>query len=455
LPTRKTPAAKDADRFIVERGGLYHYKRRVPAVVADLDDRAPHVRVSLKTRDLALARQKRDALEAADDALWNGLLSGEPDEVAQLRHREAIKRSEAMGFPYRPLGNVVPRERVPDLVERLEAIEDERTPRQAERAVLGLIDPPRVSVSSAFKRYREEIAPARLIGKSDEQKRQWLKTVRRSINNFIDINGDLPMYDIAREHALKMHAFWAVRVAPAEGRATHSASSGNRDLGDFRAFYRDFYRHIGQRDRPNPFADLSFSEPQRATRPPIATDFIRDKILARGALDTLNAEARRIILVMIETGMRPSEICNLTADAIKLKAPIPHVLVEPRDDPDDPRQVKTKASIRMIPLLGVALAALKLQPDGFPRYRNKESGLSAAVNKRMRKLGLFPTRAHSVYSLRHSFEDRMKEGRVDVELRMILMGHTIDRPEYGSGGSLKLRRDALRRITLPYDQASV
>ncbi len=34
----------------------------------------------------------------------------------------------------------------------------------------------------------------------------------------------------------------------------------------------------------------------------------------------------------------------------------------------------------------------------------------------------------------------MKEGHIDYELRMLLMGHKNDRPEYGTGGSLEYQR---------------
>ncbi|MET0943728.1 MAG: DUF6538 domain-containing protein, partial [Mesorhizobium sp.] len=63
----------DADRFLVLRNRTYHYKRRVPATVAKQDQRAPFVRLSLKTNDLALARIKRDELEDADDTYWSKL----------------------------------------------------------------------------------------------------------------------------------------------------------------------------------------------------------------------------------------------------------------------------------------------------------------------------------------------------------------------------------------------
>jgi len=457
MPLRKSSEQLDPDRFIVERGGTFHYKRRVPASVADADNRAPHVRVTLKTRDRALARQKRDALEAADDAFWASLLNGDGMELAKLRHHEAVKRSEAMGFAYRPIETAGPA-RLGDLLNRLEAVADDRTPRATSRAVLGLIEAPRVTLTKGFEFYLQEIAPSIIAGKSEEQRRQWTKVMRRAVNNFRDLNGEVAMDDIAREHALKVYDLWRKRIAPTEdgARQTHSPSSGNRDLSSMRSFYRDYWRHLGQRDRPNPFDDLSFTERQRRQkRPPFPTEWIREKILAKGALASLNDEARGAILAMVETGMRPSEVVNLRANHILLKHKVPHVLVEPRDDPDDPREVKSNAAVRMIPLLGVSLAVFKKFPNGFDRYRDKSSSLSALVNKQLRKLSLMPSPRHVLYSLRHSFEDRMKDGKVDAELRKIIMGHALDRPEYGTGGSLELRRKALAAITLPFDEKSV
>ena len=105
---------EDADRYLVGKGGQsdrtgkpgkvhWHYKRKVPANVVDLDDRAPVVRLSLKTDDLAEARRKRDALELADNELWASFLVGSDAEVAVRRHKAAVRRAEAMGFGYRPI----------------------------------------------------------------------------------------------------------------------------------------------------------------------------------------------------------------------------------------------------------------------------------------------------------------------------------------------------------------
>jgi integrase len=177
--------------------------------------------------------------------------------------------------------------------------------------------------------------------------------------------------------------------------------------------------------------------------------------MAPGALAGLNEEARGIVLALIETGARPSELCNLMPTSIRLSHKVPHLAIEPRDDPDDPREIKTESSERLVPLVGVALKVFERHKGGFPRYRDRENDLSATLNKFFKANRLFPSPQHKIYSFRHSFEDRMKEANLDDELRRILMGHTIDRPKYGSGGSLDWRAEELKKIALPFNPTIV
>jgi integrase len=447
-----------AGRSLIVRGGWYHYKRRVPAEVEFLDDRAPHIRVSLKTKDLATALAKRDALEAADNAFWASLLSGDGKETAKQRYQSAIQRARALGYSYRLVADLATADDR-EYVKRLEAISD-YTSKATEDALLGQVERPQVTVREALKIYLEEITPHQLAGKSEAQKRQWRKIPQRSVNNFVEINGDVAIGTITREQALAHWRYWATRIAPKPGQGipTHTASSGNRDIGSMRVLFREYFRHIDDRDRRNPFDGLAFDERSkrlRHRRPPFPVAWIKDKLLAVGAFASLNDEARGIILAIMETGARPSEICNLDRNTIMLDAEVPHISVEPRSDPDDPREIKTDSSVRLIPLVGVALAVFTAHPDGFPSYRNREATLSATLNKHLRANGLLPTPAHKVYSLRHSFEDRMKDGDFDTELRMMLMGHAIDRPSYGVGGGLAWRHEALKRIALPFDPSIV
>jgi integrase len=77
------------------------------------------------------------------------------------------------------------------------------------------------------------------------------------------------------------------------------------------------------------------------------------------------------------------------------------------------------------------------------------------VNSYLKENKLQPTGKETLYGFRHTFEDRLKEGRIDDELRKILLGHTIDREQYGSGGSLKLYQEELLKIVFPFDPSIV
>ena len=133
----------------------------------------------------------------------------------------------------------------------------------------------------------------------------------------------------------------------------------------------------------------------------------------------------------------------LTANTIRLDHNVPHISIEPEG-----RQVKSKYARRMIPLLGVSLEALRAFPEGFPRYRESSASLSATVNKFMRENGLMESDNHTLYSLRHSFEDRMLAAGIDDRIRRDLFGHRLTRERYGDGASLEQKQQMLQAATL-------
>ena len=60
--------------------------------------------------------------------------------------------------------------------------------------------------------------------------------------------------------------------------------------------------------------------------------------------------------------------------------------------------------------------------------------------------GLRPTKDHSVYSLRHSFKDRLIGAEAPDSLIDSLMGHKTYKPKYGKGPSLELKLKFLGAI---------
>lgn len=145
----------------------------------------------------------------------------------------------------------------------------------------------------------------------------------------------------------------------------------------------------------------------------------------------------------METGARPSEIANLSKTKIVLDAPIPYIRIEAEG-----RLLKTEHSERDIPLIGLALDAMRRHPDGFPRYHDRGSNLSATLMKHFKRAKLLPTPKHSIYSFRHSFKDRLKAVETPEEMVDELMGHSTGKPRYGDGYGLKLKQRYLQAISL-------
>ncbi|HBT37058.1 MAG TPA: integrase [Hyphomonas sp.] len=452
---------RHSDQFLLLRGERWHYHRRVPAKFKHVDPRT-FVRVGLDTEVLKVARMRRDALVEADDAYWTSLLLAEVEgdsandtakAAAAKRYESANARAMARGFAYAPAETLGASAELADLMQRIQLLEWGTSPAhppsmQDAEALLGAVPAPvaeddKTTVSEAFQLYLDEIAFDEQYNKSPKQKYSWEKTKRTSINYFIDVIGDLPIAAISRDDALSYRNWWMERMIPREeGEKPAKPNTANRHIGNMRTLYEAYFSHKGDEERLNPFRKMFFKGESRVDVPPFEDDWVRSKILAPGIFDDLRWELRCIIYVLIETGCRTSEICNLLPEDIKLKANVPFIRIRPRQN----REIKTETSIRDIPLVGVALEAMRAAPEGFEHYRDRGELVSANLMKAFRQRGLFPTTDHVIYSFRHAFEKRMLEAGLDYGLRCTLMGHKTDRPAYGDGGSMAYRRDELMKI---------
>ncbi|MFN7057099.1 tyrosine-type recombinase/integrase, partial [Hyphomonas sp.] len=260
----------------------------------------------------------------------------------------------------------------------------------------------------------------------------------KAVRNFVEVVGNKPIEAITRDDMLDFRQHWLERIEAGEV----TPNSANKDL----IHLGDVLKTVNTMKRLGltlPLGELSFREGETRTRPPFSAEWIRNRLLAPGALSGLNDEARGLLLGMVNTGYRPSEGAGLTAKTIRLDAAVPHIAIEPEG-----RQLKSAYARRVIPLTGVSLEAFRAFPEGFPRYRESSAGLSATVNKYLKAHGLLETPAHSFYSLRHAFEDRMLAAGIDDRIRRDLFGHRLDRERYGKGASLEHVARLVREIAL-------
>jgi integrase len=258
----------------------------------------------------------------------------------------------------------------------------------------------------------------------------------RAVAQFVEVVGDKPVAELTEADGIAYAEWWRERVVE----ENVAAKTANKDMGQLSRMLKEM--SIRRRLKlPDVFRGLRLRGEVDNSRQPFDPEFIQSRLIDGDALSGLNDEARRVLYVMMETGLRPSEIVNLREGTIHLDAPIPYVEIAA-----DGRRLKTEDSAREIPLVGVALMALRQQPKGFPKYRDRSTVLSAAVNKYFAENGLRPTRDHTLYSLRHSFKDRLVAIEAPDGLIDSLMGHKTYKPKYGRGPSLELKLKYLDRI---------
>jgi integrase len=427
--------------YLTKRNGHWQFARRVPAEYAHLDKRG----VIKHSTGIAVAKDRRgiragkaaDAMNRELEAYWRGLVEGKAQEAAQ-RYEDARRRARLLGFDYAETAELAARPTL-EILQRLEIlvgkglVEDPT----ARAAVLGTEQRPIVRLSEVFPKF-EAYTRNEVKDMSPNQLRRWQNGYMLAITDLIDVVGDKAVSDITHNDILDYIEWLDGRIDEEE----IVAKTANKYIGHNSKMIKTINQRmrLGLRDL---FSGLRLQGVKQTRRPSFAIDFVKSKLLADGALMGLNDEARRVVMLIADTGLRLSEAVNLNETTVFLDCEIPYIKVLP-----DGRRVKSQDSIREIPLVGTALAAMKLQPKGFPRYVDKGASLSAYVNGFLLDNGLRPTPKHTVYSLRHTFKDRLIAIEAEEYMIEALMGHADDHPKYGEGPSLELKQKWLHRIAL-------
>ena len=409
-----------------KRSGMLHLRKRVPRRYDRVEPR-DYVWLSLHTDSETIAKQKAPQIWADIIAGWEAKLAGDTGD-AEVKFDAARDLAAARGYRFLSAEKVgaLP---IPEILDRVDLVMKASRPgapalAEAE-ALLGGAREPKITVSRALDLFWT-FAADRTRGKSKDQIRRWENPRKKAVANFISVVGNKAMAEITADDMLDFREWWWNKIEAED----LTPNSGNKDLSHL----GDMLKTVNRAKRLGiklPLEGLSFKAGEKRTRPAFSRKWLVDHFTAPGALDGLNLEARCLLLGMINTGYRPSEGAGLLQEHIVLDAPIPHIKIEPVG-----RTLKSQYSKRIIPLTGISLEAFKLCPNGFPRYRDNPN-LSATINKFMRENGLCETPGHTLYSIRHSFEDRMLAAKVDERIRRDLFGHSLNRERYGQGATLE------------------
>jgi len=412
---------------LTKRKTTFNIVRRVPKKYRDIDNRT-QVWLNLQTDSETEANRKAPDVWDHQVAVWEARLAGvSDDKLAQLDAARKLASARGFKFLSAPRIAALP---VAQLLDRIEAVpdgSDGKPQAQEAAALLGGVEAPNLTISEALELYWT-LAKDKTFGKSEDQIRKWRNPRIKAIKNLIGVIGDKALSDIQPDDTLDFRDWLATRIQ--EGNV--APSSANKDLIHMGAVLKSV-NTLKRLDLFLPLSDLSFKNEDSATRLPFSDEWIRDRMLADGALDRLNDEARCIVMLMINTGARPSELAGLRHQDVRLNVNIPHISIEPYQG----HSLKNATAKRIIPVTGISLEALRGFPNGFPRYAGSSASLSGIVNKYFRNNGLKETPEHTLYGLRHSFEDRMlAEPTMDERIRRDLMGHSLGRQRYGKGAAL-------------------
>ena len=417
--------------YILKRGKWFYYKRRVPVEIQKYHDKAV-IQASLKTDSEQLAKQRATIFNSELEKLWEGLvLDNESKTSSKLSKAKHIARIH--GFSYSPATHIA-ESPIKEIIHRVNAVKDDisNNPDKVE-AILGKHEDNKLSISNSLEVFFDFQKP-NLSNKSPQQIVKWQNPRKKSVHNFIQVIGDLPVNEITRKDVLKFRSWWVDRIEN-DGLSENSANKDFSYLRTLVCFIRD--HHVLDMNIEAIFSRIQLKE-TKSSRPPFPTSYIKDTLLNFDNLKGLNRECQLLLFAMADTGARPSELLGLNAERgdIVLDAPIPYIFIRP----DKKKALKTTQSERQIPLVGASLFAFKELAGGFDHYYQKADTLSANINKFLNDRNLLPSSKHSLYSLRHSFEDRLTAVEPPEKVQSFLMGHKYRRERYGDGPTLEQKK---------------
>lgn len=423
--------------YLIKRGKWFYYKRRVPVGIRKYY-KSGFVQLSLKTDSHQLAKQRASIFNSELERLWADIIiKGDKNTADKLS--QAKETARLHGFSYLTAEQISKRPTI-EIIQRLEAIED-KIPNEPEKvaAILGGHPKESTTLSQALDHYFQ-FQKTELFNKSDDQIRKWKNPRIKAVNNLINLIGDIAVDKVTRDHILRLRDWWSDRILN-EGL---SSNSPNKDF----TYLRTLLSFVSDDQQLEINTEYLFSRVRftnvASTRPPFPTDFIQNELLNLNNLSGLHIECQIFLFAMADTGARPSELVGLNASNgdIRLDTEIPYIFIRP----EKKKALKTSQSKRMIPLVGASLYAFQNLPDGFDHYHRKADALSANINKYLKERNLLPTTEHTVYSLRHSFEDRLTAIEPPEKVQAALMGHKYNRPRYGDGPSLEQKKKWLDKI---------
>lgn len=426
-------------QYIQRRGDTFQFCMRVP-VHLHRHYGKQRIRVSLSTKDELKAAREGETLARKYRAEFKVLTEG-----AKATPADAALAGQALAEQY-DLSTFIEHVIEPlraeyakgdDTVYEIAAPSEYLPPIQME-AWKTLANANGTKLTNAFDLYLKTHQRGKEPAFIDKQQRDW-KTLTAIV-------GDIEFDSLSRVHARKV-----VDVLIQQGKKTTTV---RRTITNLSAVTAAAIRELAV-VRTNPFEKLGIQgEGQDAKESVVANPAQLNQIVDTMRNETVSAPAL-LTLMQLELGARIGELSGLAVTDVVLDHETPHIIIQKQPW----RTLKTKVSERNVPLVGIALEAVRhalaLPRDAsgedqgkglfqqYARERGNDSA-SAAVNKRLKPWGM------TSHSFRHTMEDRLREAGCPEDIRNAIQGHTNGSAaeQYGKGFSLKVMCQWMRKAAL-------
>lgn len=430
-------------KYIELRGNTYFYRRRIPL---DVQRRYPKkkrvVFESLKTSDPVEAARLAHEKAKRQDAAWKEWRSGgakSPEDMDSAHVLlEAFDLKPGQAEEYR-LHGLTPDDFLYELAYLSQSgsdqIDHENLPNYAAIALdLFVGNKQTPFLSEAVELYKKIRVP-------DESSKE---TANRDtvLKELYSIAGDIPLDQYSRSHVNEL--------------VQRFADSGNASLTIRRKLNRvapvfSFALREYEIEKSSVFEEVHIPNygKDRTERIPYTTHelgLLREFYLGR------DDDIRWISALMQDTGARLSEILGLKRSDIHLDAETPYLQISE----NELRPLKTAASDRSVPLVGVSLWAAKrvlAEETGlwaFPRYaKNGKLSNTHASNTQNKSLRtVVPSK--SAHCFRHAMRDRLREVECPEPITDEIGGWSRKSvgAGYGQGYKLTTKMKWMRKIVL-------
>lgn len=326
--------------------------------------------------------------------------------------------------------------------KRMDAFKLMKRPNDLDIAAMsGAVENPALTFTDALKRYKE-LSPDKWLMLDERSKYKKWRPFTEAVNSFTEAMGEVDVLKLRPKQGFEFAAYLVKKVA-----------EGKMKVGTARKkimWLKMIMTKVFQSDYPelsNPFDKVTIESDgeEKGKRLPFTEDEVQ-AIERKLADSDANEELKALMEVAENTGATCKELAFLAKADIFLDAPIPYISIRPNEFRG--RVKSGGVRHRDIPLIGKALEAMKLHPEGFPRYRrhNGSEALSAAANKLIKQVA--PKK--SFYSYRHRIADRLRNSKCQDTMKNSIMGHASEgmQMHYGEGYDMPNKLKALKKALL-------